>query len=219
MKFLISFVGSIIRKIFGESSVQKIYLFKFKISIFFTTLSLRRQKFNYFFWPVRHLGMLFMLKRLNNFFQGINIDFFLMDGALLGAIRQGSIAGRASDLDIGVVSRNEEEEKYLMNFLIDKKFRIRKTSKTSFHIFHEKINIFADLSFFRHSDDGVNFYFHWGNEKKKLLVKKSEILPLKFGQLYYENCYIPNKSEKMLEMIYGKNFLTPINKKNQFYLK
>lgn len=219
MKFFISFVGSAIRKVFGDSSIQKIYLLKFKVSIFFTTLSLRVQKFNYFFWPVRHLGMLFMLKRLNNFFKEIDLDFFLMDGALLGSIRQGTIAGRGSDLDIGVVSENENKEKYLMNLLLEKNFRIRKTSKTSFHIIHEKINIFADLSFFRPSDDGECLYFHWGNEKKKLIIKKTEILPLKTNRLYNENCYIPNNSEKILEMIYGKNFLTPINKKNQFYLR
>ena len=31
-----------------------------------------------------------------------NIDFFLMDGSLLGAVRQGSFAGRPADLDFGI---------------------------------------------------------------------------------------------------------------------
>ena len=69
MKYLITFIGSIIRKIFGDTAIQKIYLFKFKISIFSTTFSLRRKKIKYFFWPARHLGMLFMLKKLNYFFK------------------------------------------------------------------------------------------------------------------------------------------------------
>ena len=92
-----------------------------------------------------------------------------MDGALLGSIRQGAIAGRGSDLDIGVVTESEENEKLLIS-LLQKKFRIKKTSKTSFHIVHEKINIFADLSFFRYIENGTKLYFHWGNDKKKLLL-------------------------------------------------
>ena len=158
--------------------------------------------------------MLFMLKKLNYFFKDLNFNFFLMDGALLGSIRQGAIAGRGSDLDIGVVTESEENEKLLIS-LLQKKFRIKKTSKTSFHIVHEKINIFADLSFFRYIENGTKLYFHWGNDKK-IVINKSDILPLKKNMLYHQDCYIPNETSKMLRMIYGENFLTPINKKINF---
>ena len=65
-------------------------------------------------------------------------------GLLLGCIRQGAIAGRGKDLDIGMIVETKNDEKKIKKILMNK-FRVKKINKSNFHLIHEKLNIFADL--------------------------------------------------------------------------
>ena len=86
MKILISLTGRIIRKIFGKNSVKKIYLSRYLLTIFLKTILLRLNNLKFLFWPIRHLGMLYLLLELKKIFKNKNFTFFLFDGALLGCI-------------------------------------------------------------------------------------------------------------------------------------
>ncbi len=52
--------------------------------------------------------------------------------------------------------------KILMN-----KFRVKKINKSNFHLIHEKLNIFADLSFFKFANKKKYLSFYSGIKKKK----------------------------------------------------
>ena len=140
MKKIISFIGLSIKFFFGNDSIKKIYLYKFLLSIFFKTIILRCTNLRFFFWPIRHLGMLYLLIYLKKIFENSNYKFFLFDGALLGCIRQGAIAGRGKDLDIGRIVETKNDEKKIVKILMNK-FRVKKINKSNFHLIHEKLNI------------------------------------------------------------------------------
>lgn len=217
MKILISFTGRIIRKIFGKNSVKKVYLYKYLLTIFLKTILLRLNNSKYLLWPIRHLGMLYLLLELKKIFKNKNFTFFLFDGALLGCIRQGAVAGRGKDLDIGVIVRNTKEEALLMKILKNE-FKFREITKDNFHLIHKKLNNFADLSIFKFQNKQKNLSFYSGIKKKKMLIKTSYILPLKNKTLYFENCKVPNRTEYILKIFYGDDYLIP-DKKSQLFLK
>ena len=217
MKILISLTGRIIRKIFGKNSVKKIYLSKYLLTIFLKTILLRLNNSKFLLWPIRHLGMLYLLLELKKIFKNKNFTFFLFDGALLGCIRQGAVAGRGKDLDIGVIVGNTKEKALLIKILKNR-FMIKEITKDNFHLIHKKLNNFVDLSIFKFQNKQKNLCFYSGIKKKKMLLKTSYILPLKNKTLYFENCKIPNKAENLLKIFYGDDYLIP-DKKSQLFLK
>lgn len=216
MKKIISFIGLTIKFFFGNKSIKKIYFYKHLLSIFFKTISLRSSNLKFFFWPIRHLGMLYLLTYLKKVFENSNYKFFLFDGALLGCIRQGAVAGRGKDLDIGMIIETRNDEKKIIKMLKNK-FIIKKVNKGNFHLIHKKLNNFADLSFFKFTNKRRYLSFYSGIKKKKIIVKSMNILPFKTKPLYYEKCLIPNNSKLILKILYGDKFLTP-DKKFQLFL-
>ena len=82
---------------------QKI-LSNLKISLFglITTLHLRFLRPPLFFVPHYHLKMLNILINLIKIIERLNINYFIMSGTLLGAIRQNSFAGKPGDLDLTI---------------------------------------------------------------------------------------------------------------------
>ena len=217
MSKIIKFIGVTIRFFFGKNSVNKIYFYKFLISVFFITFKLRLSSPKYLFWSIRHVGMLYLLLNLKQFLIKNKYDFFLFDGALLGSVRQGAIAGRGKDLDIAILIENKNQRKKLIS-LLKKNFIVKATGPDTCHIFLRNINLFADLIIFSNSKDGKKIFYFSKFYKKKIEYNKSYVFPLKLNNLYYQKCLVPNKSKKILKIIYGRNFLIP-NKKNQLYLR
>lgn len=75
------------------------------------------------------------LKEIKSFFESKNIQFFLMHGSLLGAIRSNSFAGRPGDIDFGIQDVD-------MNKLLDYQSEL---SQLGFKITKVKCNIGALL--------------------------------------------------------------------------
>ena len=70
---------------------------------FWLRVSLLRFKYTlYFNLPFTHLYALHILIKFYKVFKIQKIDFFLVCGTLLGAVRQESIAGRLTNIDLGI---------------------------------------------------------------------------------------------------------------------
>ena len=116
---------------------------RLKKILYFETLILRFKYPLYFKLPARHLYGIDLLIRFSNFFELNKINFFIIGGTLLGAARQGSFAGRPTDIDIGIT---DIESLKLMKLIssIKKDFKPQIIRKT----LNEKLQfIFAPLLF------------------------------------------------------------------------
>ena len=82
-------------------------LIKKKLLIFLSlrVLMLRLKYPLYFSLPKTHLYGIYLLTKFSNLFKMHNINFFLVCGTLLGAVRQESFAGRPTDIDIGITEK------------------------------------------------------------------------------------------------------------------
>ena len=68
----------------------------------------------YFSLPSRHLYSIHIIIKFLKILKKQKIDFFLIGGSLLGAVRQESFAGRPSDIDLGI---KKEQFKKLLELL------------------------------------------------------------------------------------------------------
>ena len=182
--------------------------------------------------PYRHIYALHTLSKFLKILKLKKITFFLNGGTLLGAVRQGSFAGRPSDVDLGI--KENDLKKLLDSFSLLKK--------------HDVISIryFKDLEFkkipgkaieriqflYRFIMIDVAIYKKKVSEKKVVWYTKSErgynknifsfpIEPLSTTTLYDKKFFSPVNPEIYLKKKYGKKWAIPdkkqffwINKKN-----
>ena len=158
-----------------------------------------------------------------------NIDFFLMDGSLLGAVRQGSFAGRPKDIDFGI---KEDKFPKLLDAIpllkkIGAKFvreRFYKNKLTRLQI--EFPGMLVDIGIYRKKN--VEGKEMWGNEDETKWIEKTErgsgqkfdsltfpmdnLIPIK---VYGREFLAPPNPEIYLEKKFGKNWRIP--DKKQFY--
>ena len=80
-------------------------------SVFLIGFCLRFRYPRYFILPSRQIYAVHRIIEFLKIFKPQKIDFFLVAGCLLGAVRQGSFAGRPSDIDFGI--KEEELPKLL----------------------------------------------------------------------------------------------------------
>jgi len=185
----------------------KVLMSKIRLNIilYLTTFILRFKYPLYFKLPARHLYGIDLLVRFSNFFELNKINFFIIGGTLLGAVRQESIAGRPTDIDIGIT---ESEYLRLMKLIssIKNDFKPQIIRKT----LNEKLQfIFAPLLF------DITIY------KKKIINKRVYWVNGKDFKYNYINpsaktkkfvIFTRNDLEKFINVkLYGKKFLAPSN--------
>ncbi len=157
------------------------------------------------------------------------IDFFLMGGCLLGAIRQESFAGRPTDVDFGI--KEDEFPKLLDAIPLLKKngakFARERFNKNKLERLQiEFPGMLVDIGIYRKKN--VEGKEMWGNEDETKWIEKTErgsgqkfdsltfpmdnLIPIK---VYGREFLAPPNPEIYLEKKFGKNWRIP--DKKQFY--
>ena len=153
------------------------------------------------------------------------IDFFLTDGCLLGAVRQGCFAGRPKDLDLGI---KESEVQSLLDatpLLIKAGAKNVKEGKTDNMIDYIDITfplMLINVAVYRKTR--VNNQEVWLGELDKKIapnyngvaIAKNDLEHLSTVEAYGKVFLSPSNSESYLEKVYGKNWKIP-DKKQFFY--
>lgn len=147
-----------------------------------------------------------------------NIKFYLDYGTLLGAVRDKDFIKNDSDIDLGIYDKIWTNPLLLKSLILD----FQKNNITIRNIWDNTINTIISLRKCNIAMDiyqkakGNNEYFKYGYDRKLGIVKM--LYPLdcldtldKINFLGKE-FNIPHNSEKYLENIYGKSWVTPISK-------
>lgn len=181
--------------------------------MFIKTFFLRLLYIKYFFLPSKHLGAIYLLKKISKIFKKNNKKFFLWEASLLGVTRgQRAIAGSASDIDLAIILK-KKDLKFLNN--LKKKFKIKFHFKfNSVQLFHP----FGIIDFALFNKKG-KYYEHSIDNPKiiKYRINKNKFLPFKKTIMYNMNFLIPNNSLFLVKKFYGPKWKTP-HKKRQVYL-
>ena len=159
----------------------------------------------------------------------LKINFFLVGGCLLGAVRQESFAGRPTDIDLGI---KEEHLPKLLNAIpllikngatFIRSQPLEKTERVQIFFSH----MFLDVGVYRKEKAGNKEMWMaktegWG---KKLVGRDEKITGLTFRldnlvsiKAYGKEFLAPANPEIYLEKKYGKNWKIP-DKKQFFFRK
>tara|TARA_Y100000294_G_scaffold52837_1_gene49828 strand:- start:377 stop:1141 length:765 start_codon:yes stop_codon:yes gene_type:complete len=218
----------ILSKLSPEKSLSyknKIIAIKLKITQFLSLLKGIFLKFKYpmyFRLPFKHICALNALIKFLKILKMQKIDFFLLDGSLLGAVRQESFAGRPKDVDLGI--KEDQFSKLLdaIPLLINHGSPYIKTKP------HHKIQklqiilegVLIDVEFFKKEErEGTEMWI--GQTYDKSVVINSfpiedleNLVPVK---IYGKTFMSPSNPEMYLEKKFGKNWRVP--DKKQFFWK
>ena len=171
----------------------------------------------YFFYPYRHVVAINYLNIVIGLLQDEKIEYFITAGALLGGLRQGAIAGGAHDLDIGIKESSKDTE-YKLNKVLEKlkkkNFDIKKLKGGD--SWHARRWYLVDFALFRKIKINNNYHWThnnsldqtWSTQEKSL----DELKKIKFYDFYI---FAPSNPEKLVETIYGSDWIQP-HKKKQF---
>ena len=163
-----------------------------------------------------------------------NIDFFLMDGSLLGAVRQGSFAGRPSDIDLGI---KEDQLPKLLNAIPLLMKSGARFIRTRPHNKIERLQILfscmlVDIGIYRkqkkkgkvmwtifHAQKWIHSQEQHLSQNKNLtknrfVISLDHLIPV---ELYGRKFMAPPNPEVYLKKKYGKNWKIP--DKKQFFWK
>jgi phosphorylcholine metabolism protein LicD len=182
---------------------------KFRNYLFFISknIYLRFKYPRYFTLPIQHIHTIDMLLIFLEILKPKKIDFFLLYGSLLGAIRQESFAGRPKDIDLGI--KEDHLPKLLDAFPL---LTNKKTGVLSVRIYDKLSRVqflfpFAmiDVEIFR-KKNGV-----WAGEED--VFPANDLEHLKSVKVYGKNFLVPVNSVKYLQKKYGKNWKIPDTKK------
>jgi len=180
---------------------------------------------SYYSLPSRQIYAFYIAIKFLKILKPQKINFFLLEGSLLGAIRQESFAGRPADIDFGI--KEEELQKLLDAFPLLIKSGV-KTIKKEVNNKIEKVQILfpcilVDIAVYRKRNVGKNEM--WVGEIYKDIAEKingvtfpiTDLENLITVKAYGKNFFSPANPEIYLEKIYGKNWKVP--DKKQFFLK
>ena len=224
MKKILSKILELIlpKEIYKNRRDNKFFIFYSNFELFFITFIYRLSNTRFLFLPSRHLGAILLLDKLSIIFKKKNQKFFLWDASLLGAARnQNAIAGSASDLDIGIIFNQKEHLKFLKSF--KNEFRLRfHHNFNSLQLFH-KFGL-VDISLLNLKRSKLSLTVDIPKKKRinnnykirKFSYNLKDFQPFKRGKIYSKKYFIPKKSQKILEKVYGKNWRIP-DKKEQVY--
>ena len=227
-------------KLLSISSGNKFLFYKKKIIIilerfvsffrYFNIIFLRLKYPQYLSLPSKHLHAICVTNKFLKVLKPKKIDFFLMGGCLLGAVRQGAFAGRPKDVDLGIkehqVSKLLDAVPLLVkhgatNIIVPAGHVEIKPNgqrlKKRLHIILDGIRI--DIEFFRKEKyHGIEM---WLNINRKTSYINDISIPdlenLKPVKAYGKTFMFPANPEIYLEKYYGKNWRIP--DKKQFFWK
>ncbi len=173
----------------------------------------------YFRLPSRHIYTLYILTNFLKILKKEKIDFFLIAGSLLGAVRQESFAGRPTDIDLGI---KEDQFQKLLNaipLLIKKGARsIRKDDKLSVLQIIYKYTL-VDINVFKKKNQmwigECDKYY--GENFKGITFSIKDLECLTTIKLYGKEFLSPTNPQIYLEKKYGKEWRVP--DKKQFIWK
>ena len=203
----------------------------FHLYLFLVCIYLRFKYPLHFNLPSTQIYALHMTIKFLKILKPQKIDFFLIAGCLLGAVRQESFAGRPSDIDLGI---KEDQFPNLLDaipLLIKNGARFIRVQP---HNKPERLQILFpcmlfDIAVYRKKKVGEKEM--WGNvNETKWIEKTEEASGQKFDDLifpmnnltsikvYGKEFLAPSDPEIYLELKYGKNWRKP-DKKQFFWSK
>jgi hypothetical protein len=197
--------------------------------LFLVSSYLRFRYPRYFFLPSRHIYALNLLIKFLKILEPQKIDFFLVCGSLLGAVRQESLAGKPTDIDLGI--KEDEFPKLLDAIPLLKKngakfIRERFSNNKLERLQIEFPGMLVDIGIYRKKNvEGKEMWGNLGGEtenqhfpqnkglkKKRFVISLDYLIPIK---AYGKEFLAPCNPEIYLERKYGKNWRIP--DKKQFY--
>jgi len=187
----------------------------------------------YFRLPSKQIYALHVLIKFLKTLEIKKINFFLVGGCLLGAVRQKSFAGRPSDIDLGI--KEEELSKLLETIPIVIKSGARFIRKRPSNDEIERLQIsypcmLVDIGIYRKSNVGgkevwgnkggevmYDYQKNWIEKNEKNYVRKFEYFTFPMNSLipikvYGRNFLAPSNPEIYLEKKFGKNWKIPDKK-------
>jgi hypothetical protein len=233
---------TLLLKIFSKKFIpykNKIISIMNKSKFYFWNICLRFRYPLYFRLPPKQLYAIGTAIKFLKILKSQKIDFFLVGGSLLGAVRQGAFAGRPSDVDFGV--KEEQLQKLLDAFplLIKNGARtIRKNKEIDIIQFLFPYGL-VDVEVFRKENVGkdemwvgkkgvawVGGKIKWAKINKKSVDQKFEGVTFPISDLenlitikaYGKQFLAPSNPEIYLEQSFGKNWRIP-DKKQFFWNK
>ena len=165
--------------------------------------------------PFRQAEYFHHLLKFENALTSFGLTSFLMDGTLVGAIRQGAFAGRPADLDFGIkVDQNFSLER-LNSYLFKKRFVVAPGYKTLRHRQCYQYKYRFLFGIFRLHTGSISLVFFSNDEKGNWINPMEEIshrAELPFGSIRRVDVI----SEKNLgnlrtAKIFGREFKVPLN--------
>ena len=210
-------IKNFIKKNLNKDQFDKVVLLYF----FFKTLHLRVKYFylkNILFIPSRHLLAINIYSKLFFILRKNNIKIFLLEGLLLGAIRQGAFAGRPKDLDFGILE-NDYQKFLRLKKEFEKNFNLNVADpddkkKRKIIINHKNIWLRIDtilIDIFILKKITKNKKKYWGfihpEFKGKYFFDYDDLVNLKKIKIYGNfQAYIPRKSKLYLKKFFGSNW-------------
>ena len=165
--------------------------------------------------PSKHIYAFHILINFLKILKFQKIDFFLIAGSLLGAVRQESFAGRPSDIDLGI---REDQLPELFNSIP----LLKKNGALNIRVFPDgKPTLFQilypftiiDVEVYRKEKIGKNIIWIGKNDKNKTItfpiMDLKHLIPIK---LYGKKFSSPSNPKIYLEKKFGKNWQTPDKK-------
>ena len=195
--------------------------------LFLASFCLRFKYPRYFILPSRHIYALYIITELFKILKPQKIDFFILGGALLGAVRQESFAGRPGDIDLGI--KEDQLPKLLESIpllirsgarFIRKRFPVKigiiNTDERPTGTRLEKIQIsytgmLVDIGIYRKKN--VVGKEMWGNLNDNIMYdyKKNWIEKVEKDYVRNLNFFTISLDRLITVEAYGKKFLAPPN--------
>ena len=154
-----------------------------------------------------------ILTLTKSLFDSKGIKFYLAYGSLLGAIRDnGLIKG---DEDVDVYSFQEEAIVENLPYFYDKGLKVVRYSPGRFLTFRKNKDSYIDVYIARPLRRSIWSIYCYSltqlNTPKKYFIGEKEI------EFLGVKCFIPEKSEELIEFWYGKNWRTPVRGHKFYY--
>jgi len=196
------------------------------LDLYVTSIYLRFRYPLYISLPVVHIYSLHMIIKFLEILKPKKIDFFLLGGCLLGAVRQESFAGRPSDIDLGIKEDQLTQLLEAIPLLIKNNARNIKLIKKKSNGKLEKLQIsfrcsLIDIEIYRKVNMGTDEMWlgeTGGRSDQKFngslfpIADLEHLMSIKaYGRIFLS----PANPEIYLEKRYGENW--KIHDKKQFF--
>lgn len=194
----------------------------FFLYLYSASIYLKFKHPRYFNLPARQIYAMHVATKFLEILKPQKIDLFLVGGCLLGAVRQGSFAGRPTDIDLGI---KEEQLPKLLDAIPLLKKTGSKFIRKYFYSKLEKIQflfpcMLIDVGVYRKVN--VNGKEMWTQKHERAYDQKycsfsfslDRLVPI---EVYGKQFLAPCNPEIYLEKYYGKKWRIPDHNKWQYF--